>query len=630
MRKAVITLTLILFTSLVAASLDADIQPSSPDNITLSPDNDYEVFKEFDGTNSDGDIGSYDWTLVDTDQSASGPLANFTFDRSVSGTSEIRLVVSDDTYSDLDSVTQRVHDVPEVTISMDDAEAGTGEETDFSVDSYENSFDDPVEFEWEVDGEVEGGDEESFAHEFTESGEHTVTVTATDNAGYEGSDSIDVDVVSDHVTITGTNSPIDPGETLEVDVEVGGVEGYDTDDELVLEVDGDEEDSEDVELEEGDTYETTLEWDTEDGDEGDYDIEVLYDGFSDTTEVEVGDEDGDESDLDAFPHQDDEEDEEDEPEFDEVKTIGANSMVPAEISFSESPVTHVTVSVSEPVDGELGSTATETQPSGVSDPGDEVYRYIEYDPDFDTSAVEEVEFEFDVSQGWLDDNDVSSATVELQRYDSGWTVLDAERVDEDELNVYYEATSPGLSVFSITGETWSDLFQVTDIDVNETDVMAGEAVEFNVTVENTGPESGIYELEVDIDGDTESEEVELGSGENTALSFVTDFEETGTKTVESKGETVEVEVHGEGLPWLMIFGGLFTAVLAVLGFIFFPDIKNAAESVIPSEIGDISVSQPSMSGRLNIGDVLGDLMPDEDERSGGYSFEGFGDDSKRS
>jgi PGF-pre-PGF domain-containing protein len=60
--------------------------------------------------------------------------------------------------------------------------------------------------------------------------------------------------------------------------------------------------------------------------------------------------------------------------------------------------------------------------------------------------------EFKVNKSWLAGHNVDEATIKLNRYDGNWTALPTSKIDEDNASVYFEAETPGLSLFAITGE----------------------------------------------------------------------------------------------------------------------------------------------------------------------------------
>lgn len=79
-----------------------------------------------------------------------------------------------------------------------------------------------------------------------------------------------------------------------------------------------------------------------------------------------------------------------------------------------------------------------------------VYKYIQITKQNITDEdVSTIIFEFKVPKSWLEGNDPNS--VVLQRFDGNeWRVLPTKVISKDNMYVYYEAISPGLSLFAIT------------------------------------------------------------------------------------------------------------------------------------------------------------------------------------
>jgi len=64
-----------------------------------------------------------------------------------------------------------------------------------------------------------------------------------------------------------------------------------------------------------------------------------------------------------------------------------------------------------------------------------------------------LDIEFKVGKSWIREHSIDELTVKLNRYvDGTWYPLPTEKVGENDANIYYSATSPGLSTFAITGE----------------------------------------------------------------------------------------------------------------------------------------------------------------------------------
>ena len=90
---------------------------------------------------------------------------------------------------------------------------------------------------------------------------------------------------------------------------------------------------------------------------------------------------------------------------------------------------------------------------GVTPPGN-IYGYLEISAeDIVQKNVDKVTIQFKVKKSWVAENNIDVNTIKLNRYSGGeWNALATEKIDEDEVYVYFEAESPGLSTFAITGK----------------------------------------------------------------------------------------------------------------------------------------------------------------------------------
>ncbi|HID18143.1 TPA: PGF-pre-PGF domain-containing protein, partial [Candidatus Bathyarchaeota archaeon] len=123
----------------------------------------------------------------------------------------------------------------------------------------------------------------------------------------------------------------------------------------------------------------------------------------------------------------------------------------------ETGVKAVRISVKNSVNNvQVTITKLDKKPASVVvDVEGKVYHYLSIDKeniaDEDISAVN---ISFQVEKSWINNNNIDKATVALQRYeDGGCSKLPTYQVDEDAVNIYYEAQSPTLSIYAITGET---------------------------------------------------------------------------------------------------------------------------------------------------------------------------------
>jgi len=81
-----------------------------------------------------------------------------------------------------------------------------------------------------------------------------------------------------------------------------------------------------------------------------------------------------------------------------------------------------------------------------------VYQYLKVEKSvLKEDDITTVVFKFRVDNTWLNNNNVDPGTITLYRYTTKWDKLSTKRLSEDSSFVYYEATSPGLSYFGISG-----------------------------------------------------------------------------------------------------------------------------------------------------------------------------------
>jgi PGF-pre-PGF domain-containing protein len=77
--------------------------------------------------------------------------------------------------------------------------------------------------------------------------------------------------------------------------------------------------------------------------------------------------------------------------------------------------------------------------------------------------IKSVVIEFKVDKNWLSNNQIPQDRINLYRYENGeWKRLETSLLRTDETYAYYKATSPGLSIFAIAGQS-SSFLQVLGI-----------------------------------------------------------------------------------------------------------------------------------------------------------------------
>lgn len=83
-----------------------------------------------------------------------------------------------------------------------------------------------------------------------------------------------------------------------------------------------------------------------------------------------------------------------------------------------------------------------------------VYKYLEITKtNIGDADINKVTIKFKVPKSWVTSNSIDPDTIALNRYADGkWNKLPTTKLSEDASYYYFEAESPGLSVFAITGE----------------------------------------------------------------------------------------------------------------------------------------------------------------------------------
>lgn len=113
-------------------------------------------------------------------------------------------------------------------------------------------------------------------------------------------------------------------------------------------------------------------------------------------------------------------------------------------------------------------------------------------------------------------------------------------------------------------------FQVSDLVVFPSTVLAGESVSVQVKASNIGEESGEYTLELELDGTIEgAKSVSLDGGDSTTVSFSVSSDEVGshTVTIRDLSKSYEVEKVPEKLPWMYVLIAL-TLIMSASFFFY--------------------------------------------------------------
>ncbi|MFQ6020917.1 MAG: PGF-pre-PGF domain-containing protein, partial [Candidatus Aenigmatarchaeota archaeon] len=166
-----------------------------------------------------------------------------------------------------------------------------------------------------------------------------------------------------------------------------------------------------------------------------------------------------------------------------IPTIAASSMATVEIEKTEDlAMRQISISVANKVNSvAIKIEKLDAKPAELEKPTDKVYHYIEVTKaNIMDNDINNVKFQFAVDKSWLNENNIDPSRVGLNRWTptpsiSGsfigflnnlfsitgfaivepgeWNKLTTTKVSETTDEIIYEAESPGLSFFSIVGET---------------------------------------------------------------------------------------------------------------------------------------------------------------------------------
>jgi PGF-pre-PGF domain-containing protein len=64
---------------------------------------------------------------------------------------------------------------------------------------------------------------------------------------------------------------------------------------------------------------------------------------------------------------------------------------------------------------------------------------------------EYIKFQFKVNKSWIENNNIDLESITLVRFNNGWYPLPTLFLYEDEHFIYFEADSPGLSIYTVVG-----------------------------------------------------------------------------------------------------------------------------------------------------------------------------------
>ncbi len=141
-----------------------------------------------------------------------------------------------------------------------------------------------------------------------------------------------------------------------------------------------------------------------------------------------------------------------------------------------------------------------TRPSGVKLPPGYPYLSLYYNISLKSIQPEDLEaarLTFKLRKDILEFMSHNKFSILLQRWDEGsgqWIPIPTKRIDEDSQFVYYSTIVPGFSIFSLTGSRAipAPEFDLSDLKVSPTEVLAGQEVTITAKVTNLTDEAQAY------------------------------------------------------------------------------------------------------------------------------------------
>ncbi len=136
-----------------------------------------------------------------------------------------------------------------------------------------------------------------------------------------------------------------------------------------------------------------------------------------------------------------------------IPSIAATKKAEVDITKSyETGVKKITISVKNSVSNiEIIITKPDSKPAGVDDVSGRIYNYLKVDKaNITDSDVNNVTIDFQIEKSWINANSINTSTVALSRYTTSWAKLPTTSSGSNSTHYFYQAVSPGLSVFAVT------------------------------------------------------------------------------------------------------------------------------------------------------------------------------------
>jgi PGF-pre-PGF domain-containing protein len=171
--------------------------------------------------------------------------------------------------------------------------------------------------------------------------------------------------------------------------------------------------------------------------------------------------------------------------------IAAGASTPFVFSDPAIAISGIILEVNENVDAISIDVVRVTNTTNLAQPTGEVYQYLQITKEgLSNKQITKATIEFMVAKAWLTEHSLTTDSVGLFRYATGWEAVTTRKISEDSTNAYYEATVTDFSLFAIMerpaapATTSTTATPVTDTNPPPVDAPADEK---SVTSESPAP-----------------------------------------------------------------------------------------------------------------------------------------------
>ncbi len=140
-------------------------------------------------------------------------------------------------------------------------------------------------------------------------------------------------------------------------------------------------------------------------------------------------------------------------EVKEIEPIEAGET--ASVTFEKTDITRIIINARNTIrNAEVAIQQIEKRPENITNISGIPYRYFNVTTtNLTDSDIANATIKFKVNKTWINASNIDEVTITLSRYcDINWNALPTTKIKEDNASLYFEAETPGFSLFAISGE----------------------------------------------------------------------------------------------------------------------------------------------------------------------------------